>query len=185
MQQRSRQQKPRHTTSLKGHKLKMEQAMMQHKVLLPASRSGALTVALVTAATTSGIVTFAKPNVMSRSIKTTTVLQHRQHPCGSSDEEEDDDERCSFGSWDSDSAFDFGSDDCDDDEEEKGNSAGNQQQQHPQQFYKQAAPLLGPTEAFQQLVQFVQGLPNKVKDHNSAAHLKGFASKKVSTLQVQ
>ncbi len=74
MQQRSRQQKPRHTTSLKGHKLKMEQAMMQHKVLLPASRSGALTVALVTAATTSGIVTFAKPNVMSRSIKTTTVL---------------------------------------------------------------------------------------------------------------
>ncbi len=74
MQQRSRQQKPRHSTSLKGHKLTMKQAMMQHKVLLPASRSGALMVALVTAAATSGIVSFARPNVMSRSVKTTTVL---------------------------------------------------------------------------------------------------------------
>ncbi len=40
--------------------------------------------------------------------------------------------------------------------------------------------MLGPAEAFQQLVHFVQGLPTKVKDHKSAAHLKGFASKKVS-----
>ena len=72
MQQRSRQQKPRHSTSLKGHKLTMKPAMMQHKVLLPASRRGALMVALVTAAATSGTVSFARPNVMSRSVKTTT-----------------------------------------------------------------------------------------------------------------
>ena len=74
MQQRSRQQKPRHSTSLKGHKLTMKQAMMQHKMLLPASRSVALMVALVTAVAASGIVSFARPNVMSRSIKTTAVL---------------------------------------------------------------------------------------------------------------
>lgn len=74
MQQRSRQQKLRHSTSLKDHKLKMKQATMQHKVLLPASRSVALMVALVTTAVTSGIVSFARPNVMSRSVKTTTVL---------------------------------------------------------------------------------------------------------------
>ena len=70
MQQRLRQQKPRHSTSLKVHKLTMKQAMMQHKVLLPAPRSVALMVALVTAAATSGIVSFARPNVMSRSVKT-------------------------------------------------------------------------------------------------------------------
>ena len=125
-----------------------------------------------------------KCNVKKREGHNRTPHQH--HPCGSSGEEEEDDEQCPFGSWDSDSAFDCGSDDCDDDEEEEGeNSAGNQQQQHPQQFYKQAAPVLGPPEAFQQLVHFVQGLPTKVKDQKSAAHLKGFASKKVSMLQVQ
>jgi hypothetical protein len=74
MQQRSQQQKPRPSTSLKGHKLKMKQATMQNKVLLPASRSVALMVALVTTAATSGIVSFARPNVMSRSVKTTTIL---------------------------------------------------------------------------------------------------------------
>ena len=74
MQQRLRQQKPRHSTSLKGHKLTMKQAMMQNKVLLPASRSAALMVALVTATATSGIVSFARPKAMSRSVKTTTVL---------------------------------------------------------------------------------------------------------------
>ncbi|KAA6422018.1 MAG: hypothetical protein FRX49_08036 [Trebouxia sp. A1-2] len=121
-----------------------------------------------------------KSNVKKRQDHNRT--QHQQHPCGSSDEDEEDNEQCSFGRWDSDSAFDLGSDDCDDDEEEEEeNSARNQQQQHPQQFYKQAAPLLGPIEAFQQLVHFVQGLPNKVQDHRSAAHLKGFASKKVAS----
>ena len=74
MQQRLRQQKPRHSTSLKDHKLRMKQAMMQHTVLLLASRSGALMVALVTTAATSGIVSFARPKIMSRSVKVTTVL---------------------------------------------------------------------------------------------------------------
>lgn len=122
-----------------------------------------------------------KCNVKKRQDHNIQGTRHQQHPCGSSDEEEEDDEQRSFGNWDSDSAFDFGSDDCDDDEEEEDNSTGDQQQQHPQQFYKQAAPLLGPAEAFQQLVHFVQGLPTKVKDHRSAAHLKGFASKKVAS----
>lgn len=86
---------------------------------------------------------------------------------------------------DNDWGFASDSDNCSDDhgeEEEEGAEGNQQQQQPPQSFYKQLrGAVMTSTVAFQQLVKFVHGLPNSVKDQKAAAHLKGLATKKVGS----
>ena len=102
---------------------------------------------------------------------------HKQQPGSNVGRDEagsdDDSDDCSFDSWGS-SVF------SDDEDEVEGKETNaDSEQQHPERFYKQAAPVISPALAFQQLVKFVQGLSNKIKEHKGASHLKGFASRKV------
>lgn len=99
-------------------------------------------------------------------------FQQPRHPSSDDDEE---DENCSFGSWASGTEFSDYNSDGSSEESIDINSSENQSQPS-KSFYKQVAPSTSLQQAFQQLVQFVQGLPKQVKEHRAAAHLKSFAS---------
>lgn len=104
------------------------------------------------------------------------------HQTCDTDEEEDGNDQDPFSSCDQGSDPDSDCIDLDSDEEAEQECAGQQHQQHPQSFYKQPPCLMSVTSAFQQLVNFVKQLPQRVKDDKAAAHLKTFESRKVQSL---
>ena len=92
------------------------------------------------------------------------------------DEEEPFEEQDGWGFDDSDAESDLESNsDCMD---------GSHWQQCPDRFYKQPPLQTTPEAAFKQLVQLVQGLPDAVKQHKAASHVKGFSTKQVIAFDV-